>query len=399
VPLLSSIRVLDLSAVGPASRATGILADYGAEVVKVLRPQARIGDSFEAPASSYGAGRGVRRLRLDLAEPDGRDVLLRLADGADVVIESFRPGVADRLGVGPRTVRARNPRLVYCSVSGYGRSGPYAGWAAHDLNYLGVTGLLAHGERLDDGRPAVPGATIADAAGGGMHAVIAILAALLARERSGQGADLDVSVTEGSLWLMSLVVDEFLSAGLDDSAVGLLSGEYACYSTYRTADGRWLTVAALERRFWRNLCEALGLAELVAWHRDPTRQPELKRRLAAAFATRDRESWLAVLAPGDTCVAPVHEIADLVADPQFRARGVFERVATGDGVATRTAPLLAGQARHGLHGAGGPGTAEGPDVTRTPEHEGAAPDVDDLLAAAGFAPHEVAALRARGVVT
>jgi alpha-methylacyl-CoA racemase len=381
VGLLSAVRVLDLSAVGPASRAAGILADYGAQVTKVLRPRDRVGDSFEPDESLYGGGRNVRRVRVDLAHEDGRDVLLRLADGVDVVLESFRPGVADRLGIGAAVLRARNPRLVYCSTSGYGRAGPYAAWAGHDLNYLGLAGLLAHGDRRGDGGPPVPGATIGDAAGGGMHAVIAVLAALLGRDGSGVGTELDVPVLDGSLWLMSLALDEWLRGAEPDSPMRLLTGRFACYSTYAARDGRWLSVAALEPRFWRNLCESLDVPDLIGCQHDEDRQPEVKARLAAVFVTRDRDDWVARLGPADTCVAPVHTLDEVAQDPHLRARGLFSEVAVApDRRHERLSPLLAGAERTS------PPLPDSEDATR------------GVLVAAGFTAAEARSLRERGIV-
>jgi alpha-methylacyl-CoA racemase len=363
-----SLRVLDLSSVGPASRAAGIFADYGATVTKVLRPRDRIGDAYEAPPSAYGGAQRVRQLRIDLTDRDGRDVLLRLADGADVVLESYRPGVAQRLGIDAAVMRARNRRLVHCSITGYGTTGDYANWAGHDLNYVGLAGMLAHGEPRADGGPPVPGATVADGAGGGMHAVIAVLVALLARERTGEGATLDVSVADGALWLMSLVVDQHLATGLDDGPMRLLTGDYGCYSNYRARDGRWLSVAALEHRFWRNLCVALDLEELVPMHTEATAQAEVKQRLTTTFATRDRDEWVAQLGPADTCVAPVHAPQDVASDPHFRSRGVVRE--------HRLAPLLAGSA------------PASPPTT----------DADDDLREAGLAQHEIDDLRTRRIV-
>lgn len=344
---LSSLRVLDLSSVGPASRASGILAGYGADVIKVARPQWLVDQSVEPPDGLYG-GRPPVVLRLDLTTNDGRRVLEHLAGAADVVFESFRPGVATRLGIDAAALRTHNPGLIYCSTSGYGRSGPAADWAGHDLNYLGMSGLLASSEPRADGGPPVPGATLADAAGGGMHAVIAVLAALLARERTGEGADLDVSATDGSLWLMSVVLAEHLAAGpaspRRDTSIKLLDGSFACYQTYRARDGRWLSVAAIEPKFWRNLCEALEVTQLIEWHTDPEHQDELRRCLSARFATRDRDDWVARLAPADTCVAAVNDLDEVLSHPQFRLRGL---VTTSNGQ-TALGPLLAGMVRPGM---------------------------------------------------
>jgi alpha-methylacyl-CoA racemase len=186
--LLDGITVLDLASVGPAVRASGWLADYGASVIKVGPVPRDASTQITPKPHYYSGGRGTRTVQLDLKADAGRETFLRLAESADVVIESFRPGVVARLGIGYDDVKGRNPRIVYCSTSGYGQSGPRAQWAGHDLNYLAVSGFLATGERGLDDKPMVPGATVADSAGGGLQAVAAILAALVARSRTGEGA-------------------------------------------------------------------------------------------------------------------------------------------------------------------------------------------------------------------
>jgi len=382
---LVGVRVLDFSTVGPAARCARILADYGADVVKVGAPASRAGSQIEPAFWAYSGHRGMRRVRLDLKAPAGRDAFLCLATRADVVLESFRPGVADRLGVGWQAVRAANPRAVYCATSGYGQSGPAAGWAGHDLDYLAVGGFLACSERGRDGKPPLPGATVADAAAGGMHAAVAILAALLRRERTGGGQYLDVAVAEGVLSLMALAVDEHLATGAEPGpGHDLLTGRYACYDTYRARDGRWLAVAAIEPRFYANLCRALGLERWIPHQTDDAAQEAIRADFRTAFARRDRDAWVAELAPADTCVAPVRSVAELAEDPQLVARGVFcEAEHPRHGRFRQLAPVLAGAAR-----------PPGP----VPLREGAETDTDELLREAGFDGAEIRKLVADGVV-
>jgi len=332
--VLSGIKVVDLSEYGPAARASRVLADYGANVLKLRRPRGTA--SLAPPRSAYGAGAGVAELHVDLRREEGVDLVRRAATQADVLVESYRPGAAGRMGIGPDELRARNPRLVYCSTSGYGQTGPYSSWAGHDLNYQGMAAALA----FAGGVPVVPPVTIGDGAGGGMHAVIAILAALVARSISGEGAYLDVSATDGTLYLSSLIVDQ-AHAGADPGTLALIDGSYACYTTYEAADGRWLAVGALEEKFWANLCAALDLDQLTDAHHDPARQGETKVALAAAFKTRTRDEWVELLGPLDTCVSAVHDPLSIVDDPHFTARRTFERV---DGV-VRTMPVFAGSLR------------------------------------------------------
>src|SRR4051795_377955 len=230
--MLDGITVLDLSSVGPAARASRWLADYGASVVKITPKDSAL--QINPPFHAYGAHRGMTREHFDLKDDADRQRFLELASTADVIIESFRPGVVAKLGVGYDDVHARNPRIVYCSTSGYGQDGPRSQWAGHDLNYLAVGGYLAHTERLADGKPPLPGATVADSAAGGMQAVVAILAALVARGTTGEGTYLDVAVADGVLALMALQVDEHLESGTGEPEPGSapLSARYACYDVY-----------------------------------------------------------------------------------------------------------------------------------------------------------------------
>jgi len=382
---LDGITVLDLASVGPAARTSRWLADYGASVVKIGPPPDQGGVQITPPFYAYGGHRGMQRCLLDLKLPAGVDAFLRLAARADVVIESFRPGVVDRLGIGYSTVQAVNPRVVFCSTTGYGQDGPHAQWAGHDLNYLAAGGYLDCTGRDAAGGPALPGATIADSAGGGMHAAMAILAALVRRSVTGAGAYLDVSVAEGVVALMSLAIDEYLATdAVPGPRHGLLTGRYACYDVYECGDGRWLSVAAIEHRFWANLCAALGCERWIAHQTDDAEQDAIRADLRAAFATHDRDHWVSTLGPADTCVAPVATIPEVVADPHLRARNVFVDAHRTEGPPFRQVGwVLAGMDR-------GQPTPVVRDATVT--------DTDELLAAAGLDPHTVAALRAEGVV-
>ncbi len=321
---LSGTTVLDLSTVGPAARCTRVLADYGARVVKVGPVPSAGFEPIEPPFYAYSGGRGMHRVRLDLKDPDGRAAFLALASDADVVVESFRPGVMDRLGLGYLAVKEVNPGIVYASTSGYGQTGPRSSWAGHDLDYLGIGGFLATTGPRGDGGPPIPGASVADAAAGGLHAALAITAALVARGVSGEGTYLDVSVADGVLWLLSLAVDEHLATG-GQPAPGhdVLTGRYACYDTYRAGDGRWLAVGAIEHRFFANLCTALGCGHWVDHQHDDAVQDDIRADFSAAFATRSRDEWVAELAGADTCVAPVLAVAEVADDEQFSHRGAF----------------------------------------------------------------------------
>jgi alpha-methylacyl-CoA racemase len=344
---LGGITVLDLSTVGPAARCTRLLADYGASVVKVGPVPSADAAPIEPSFFAYSGARGMSRVLMDLKDDDGREAFLVLAAAADVVVESFRPGVVDRLGIGYEAVRARNGGIVYCSTSGYGQRGPRSQAAGHDINYLAVGGFLAMSTPGVEGAPPLPGATVADAAAGGMHAALSIVAALVGRAVSGEGAYLDVSVADGVLWLMSLPVDEHLA--LDNGPVpghDILSGRYACYATYATKDHKWVAVGAIEPKFFANLCHALGCEDLVGLQLDDAAQPAIRAAFAAAFATRDRHEWAELLGNADTCVAPVLAPAEVGSDAQFAARAVVSSAShPTHGEFSQLAPLLAGMHR------------------------------------------------------
>ncbi len=382
--MLDGITVLDLASVGPAARASRWLADYGATVIKVGPVPARQGVQIVPPYYAYSAHRGMKRVLVDLQAPAGRDAFLRLVETADVVIESFRPGVVDRLGIGYADGSAHNPAVIYCSTTGYGQTGPHAQWAGHDLNYLAVSGFLDCSGRGEDGCPPIPGATVADSAGGGLHAVVAILAALVERDRTGQGRHLDVAVADGMLALMALAVDEHLAEGtIPGPGQSLLTGRYACYGIYRTGDGKWLSVAAIEPRFWTNFCTALGLEHHAGAQMDDDAQDAIRADVARVLATRTRDEWVNHLAPADTCVAPVLSVPEVVDDQQFAARGAWATASIpGHPEFRQVGALLAGMDHLTTVSAAAPG----------------ATDTVAVLQAAGLTDGELAALQQEGLV-
>ena len=382
-PLLEGVTVLVLASVGPAARAARWRTDWGATVIEV-GPIPRDRDlQITPPTHAYAAHRGMRRLMVDLQAENGRNAFLRLAAKADVVIESFRPGVVDRLGVGYEAVRVLNPGIVYCSTTGYGQTGPRSSWAGHDLNYLAVGGYLHCSGRDERGGPALPGATVADSAAGGPHAVAAVCAALVARAATGEGAHLDVSVADGVLALMSLVIDEHLAEGVQPGPrEGLLTGRYAWYDLYQAADGGWLAVAAIEAKFFANLCHILGCEQWIDRQYDDNVET-MRADFTAAFASRNRDDWVAELAPADACVSPVLDVPGVVADGQYGARGAFVEVAhPTSGRLRQVGAPLARQVD--------PVVLEIPDWTATATEE--------LLVEVGVAPDTVTAWRTEGVI-
>jgi alpha-methylacyl-CoA racemase len=342
---LDSVTVLDLGAMGPGARASRILADYGARVVRIDPPR-RLG-SIELPYYAYGAMRNIDRCRVDLKHDEGKAIALELATKADVIIEGFRPGVADRIGVGYDAIKATNPRVVYCAATGYGQSGPYSNWVGHDLNYLAVGGFLSTSGRNELGVPALPGSTIADAAGGGMHAAMAIMAALLRRVSTGEGTYLDVSATEGVLGLMAMNIDEQLATGVvPGPGHGVLTGRYACYGVYECLDGRCVALGAIETKFFNNLCREMGLSEWTSKQYDDDAQAELAQVLRSTFAQRVRDEWVALLANAETCLTPVLSVDEFLHDPQIAARGLLSEAAAPGGESfAQLGPVWAGTAR------------------------------------------------------
>jgi crotonobetainyl-CoA:carnitine CoA-transferase CaiB-like acyl-CoA transferase len=365
--LLEGFRILDLTRLLPGPALSMHLADLGADVVKVedtgdgdyLRgfpPLASNAAGVPANAAFENINRGKRSICLDLKQPAGRDLLLHLADRADALIEGFRPGVMDRLGVGWEALHARNPRLVYCSLTGYGQSGPLARKAGHDLNYCAMTGVLD--QIRAEGSPAMPNLQIGDLLGGTLTALSALLAALLGAQRSGRGIRVDAAMTDGLL-----VHHIFPHADLDAGQVPvagrtLLTGGAPCYRVYPTADGRHLAVGALELKFWQAFCDAAGLAGLREAHwalglvPGSAASDEVARQVAAKVRERTRAEWEALFAEVDACVTPVLTPAEALAHAHHRARGLVHR----RGGVTAVGPLAAIDG-HGI--AGGPAPRAG----------------------------------------
>ena len=335
---LTGIRVLDLSRLLPGPYLTMILADMGADVVKVEDP--RVGDYLRAlPPAKAGMGgrflainRGKRSIAIDLKDAAARDAFLRMVEHADVIVESFRPGVMEKLGVGYAALAAKNPKIILCSISGYGQTGPYVHRAGHDLDYIGLAGVLAMGGPRG-GAPVMPGVQVADLAGGALWGATAILGALVGRDRNGRGAHLDISMTEGALALLAAELGNMDCGARPSRSTEGLNGALACYGVYRTKDDRYLAVGALEPKFWIALNTAIGrtpnLAELVG---KPSEQDKTRAEVAAIFATKTAAEWAAHLAQHDCCVELVLEPDELADHPLHRAREVFFQIDGGDGV-------------------------------------------------------------------
>lgn len=335
---LAGIKVLDLTRLLPGPVCTLHLADLGADVIKIEDPQA--GDYARTLGTGKGGdsayfrmiNRNKRGLVLDLKKPEGVEVFLRLAREADVIVESFRPGVVDKLGIGYAAVSAVNRKIAYCSISGYGQDGPYKDLAGHDINYLGYAGVLEQ-IGLEGSAPAIPNFQIADLLGGALTAAMGILAAVVEAQRTGQGRYIDVSMTDSVLAHTYFAMLRLNDAGRSAPRGGdLLSGGLPCYATYRCADDKYMAVGALEGKFWKLACETLGRPDWIArqW------EPALRDELSALFATRPRDVWAAEFAAVDCCVTPVLSPEEALANEQLNARGMVLRE---DGL-TQFAPPL-----------------------------------------------------------
>jgi alpha-methylacyl-CoA racemase len=341
MPALTGVRVIDLTRLLPGAFATLMLAELGAEVIKVEDP--RGGDPMRHLPPFVGGrgvydlllGRGKKSVALDLKSNDDQIALSRLVATADVVIESFRPATAERLGVTAAALRAQHPRLIHASITGYGQTGPYAERPGHDLNYVAVSGMLAT-ERPTPS--ALPKMFIADVGGGAVSAVVAILAALFERERTGVGASLDISMHEAALyWVMLPGARDLLDAG--DSATGELPtfGVHACYNVYETGDGQQIALGALEEKFWTSFCTAVDRPDLVPRHlTGPEDQERFLGEVRTIFRTRTRAQWLHFFEGRDVCLSPVNSPGDAFVDPHISARGA---VVPGHGLRAVRAPF------------------------------------------------------------
>ncbi|HLR63010.1 MAG TPA: CaiB/BaiF CoA-transferase family protein [Lentibacillus sp.] len=330
---LKSVRVLDLSRLLPGPYCTMLLADFGAEVIKVEEPSK--GDYARAyepkldddSAMFHSLNRNKKSVCLDLKSPEGKHEFLKMAEEADVVVESFRPGVMERLGLGYETLKSVNPRLIYCAVTGYGQTGPYADKPGHDINYLSFAGLLnLMGEK--DGKPVVPAAQIADIGGGALPAAVGILLALLEREKSGKGQFVDVSMMDGVIsWLQTLLPDYLSANTVPKRGEEMLNGGRACYAVYETKDERFIAVGALEPKFWKNFCEVIGRRDFIPLLEAPLHeQYRLKYEIQVIMSEKTLAEWLELFSDVEACVSPVLTFEEMIEHPQVAAREMIRTV-------------------------------------------------------------------------
>ncbi|HEY5791131.1 MAG TPA: CaiB/BaiF CoA-transferase family protein [Gammaproteobacteria bacterium] len=387
---LASLKVLDFSTLLPGPYASLLLADLGAEVLRVESPTRpdlvralEPRDGGQSAAHSY-LNRSKRSLTLDLKRPGAADLVKRLVQRYDIVLEQFRPGVMERLGVGYAALRAANPRVIFCSITGYGQDGPYRDRPGHDINYLALAGV-ADNCRRRGARPSPLGVQVADVAGGSLHAVIGLLAAVVQRERSGSGQQVDISMTDCAFALQALDNPAWLAGGVAPEVEGGWLNGGTHYDYYPTRDGRLFAVGSLEPQFRDRLCAVLGIGELAGWadSSDAEVRARFKQRVADAFHARDFAELGAAFADAEACVEPVLTLPEASAHPQLRARGMVVEVPR-DGSGSQAQPACALKF-----------SAAAPSY----RHTGRAPGADnaEVLAELGLDATAVAALQAAGV--
>ncbi len=382
---LASLKVLDFSTLLPGPFASLMLADMGAEVLRIESPTRmdllRVLPPHDRGTSASHAyhNRNKRSLELDLKQAEALEVVRALVKDYDIVLEQFRPGVMERLGLGYEALKAINPRLIYVSITGYGQTGPYKDRAGHDINYLALAGVASYTGRQDSG-PVPLGVQLADVGGGSLHAVVGLLAAVIARQQSGLGQYLDVSMTDCSFSLNAMVGAGYLACGVEPVREGHVLNGGSFYDYYRTRDGRWMSVGSLEPTFMQQLCTALGRPELAA----QGLAPELKVALQVEFEKRSFDELCELFSGVDACVEPVLNLSEAVEHPQLKARELISQVPRGDGStqAQLACPLKFSQ-----------GLPE-------PRHIGVAVGAhsDEVLAQLGFSSQRIAELRRAKVV-
>ena len=325
---LSQLRVLDFSTLLPGPLCTLMLAEAGASVVKIERPgegeagRQKSTDSDEAVEFAL-LNKGKKSIAVDLKSPEGKKTILQLAARADVILEQFRPGVMKRLGLGYEDLAAINPRLIYCSISGFGQDGPLVQKVGHDLNYVARTGMLALA-REESGKPAFPHGHYADIGGGTYPAFVNIVLAVLQREQTGRGQHLDIAMAENTFfWMRRPMAPVLLGKALDRTKPLPTSGDSPRYGVYGASDGTWLSVAPLEEKFWQRFCELIEQPEIIeVERRDPAKARSM---IQAALSTKTGAEWDAIFATEEVCVELVRDLRDSMDDEQFVARGVFSR--------------------------------------------------------------------------
>ncbi|HUU41502.1 MAG TPA: CaiB/BaiF CoA-transferase family protein [Desulfatiglandales bacterium] len=327
---LEGIKVIDLSRMLPGPYCSMIMADHGARVIAIEDRRFMSDDLYIFPVN-----RNKDHMTLNLKTKEGHEIFFKLIKAADVLIEGFRPGVTKRLGIDYDAVKKANKKIIYCSITGYGQDGPYKDMAGHDVNYLSFAGILdTIGEK--DGLPCIPGIQIADLAGGAMNAAIGILLALYARGRTGKGQYIDISMTDGLVAMLPGPLDLFQKKGvIPERSNSLLSHRYACYNVYKTADGRYISIGALENRFWKNLCTVLGVPEYIELQYDDTNRKKIIDAFRDIFKRKTLKQWKEEFTDKDVCWGEVKKLDEVFDDPLFLARDMVCNIKDSKGESVR----------------------------------------------------------------
>ncbi len=393
---LGGIKILDLTKLAPGPHCTMILGDLGADIIRVEEPgeptgrrAAQAGTAqVKAPRPSYAPANAVARnkrsIGLNLKSESGREIFLRLARDADVVVEEFRPGVAKRLGIDYQVLSPLNPRLIYCAVTGFGQTGPYRDLVGHDLNYIAQAGALGLIGRKDQ-MPTIPLNLLADYAGGGMHAAIGVLAALVARNQTGRGQYVDIAMLDGVMLLLAQALSTYYgNRKVPERGTQPGDGGAPFYNMYETSDGKIITIASMEPWFYANLCRTLNCEQYIGGQYERDKWPEMFDHFARTFKTRTRDEWWDILTRADICVGRMLTLDELENDPQIRARNMIVEVETASGETVKQVGISVK-------------LSETPGSVRS-----LAPTLgqhtDAILADLGYTPQEVARWRADGAI-
>jgi len=386
--VLNGIKVLDLTRLLPGPFCTMFLADHGAEVIKIEEPGKSDAIRMDPPyykGIGYGhlvVNRGKKCITLNLKSNKGREIFLRLVRQSDVVVEGFRPGVMDRLGLSYESLKKENPRLIYCSISGFGQYGPYRNTVGHDINYISYAGILGN-TGTEGGPPVIPGTQIADL-GGGLLALAGILMALIGRQKDQCGKMVDISMTDAAFILGISSAYTYAACKNNPLRGGeKLTGGLACYHVYKTKDARFISIGALEPKFWASLCRALNLEELIADHYAlPERQKEMIVILETVFATRNLDDWIMELKEVDTCFSPVLTMEEVFKDPHFHSREmILGSDCPGEYMQLGQPIKIKG--------------VSGKDFSSAPE---SGEQNEEILISIGYSPEEISKLRYDGVI-
>jgi crotonobetainyl-CoA:carnitine CoA-transferase CaiB-like acyl-CoA transferase len=330
---LTGITILDLTKLAPGPFCTMILGDLGADIIKIEEPGPPTGrraeqagsakpmETQDGAASFSALHRNKKSIGINLKSESGKQVYLRLAEQADVVVEEYRPGVAARLGIDYETLAKKNPRLIYCAITGFGQTGPYRDLVGHDLNYIATAGVLSLFGRDPNQAPTIPHNLIADYAGGGMHGAIGVLAAIIARQHTGRGQYVDVSMMDGSLALLAQAFSTyFAKGGVAPRGTTVMDGAMPNYDCYLTKDNKYITVAAIEPWFFANLCRLIGREDLIAHEFDREKRDELRTAITNTFKTKTRDEWFEIMSKTDICAGKMLTLDEVPDDPQVKAR-------------------------------------------------------------------------------